>query len=446
MESRNHGEAGFTMVEILVAILIVAIASLATFALLSDATRNAQRAKASQVAVEYAEQELEYLRSLKYTQLAMTTAPTHSSNTESPNYRVFENTFALRRSPVGDPGNMVLNGTIDPGPTEFSSGDVTGKIYRYIVWHNDESCLESVCPGERDYKQIVVVVKLNTTPSQAAETGYFEVQSNFVDPTKNSGGGPLPDPGEGAVTAQQFFLSDTPCAATGTTVRQEIVADHPLHNTLGECAAGPQTGSTPGAPDALLLGSPPDPAPEDPTIPVVHQYSNDLYTEPGLQLVKEETSGCNNNPSGATNPASQIHRWVTDPMTETFVLSGRVTLEIFTRTLNETFYNAGICMYLFDSHKTPTGQTESRYFTNVSGGTPFWSYIPADSWPREWTSVRRTLELSKPEEILAGDRLGLAISTEREATQAAKAISIMYDHPGFPSRIEVDTRTPIKGG
>src|SRR4051794_31556598 len=168
MKQLRGGEGGFTMVEVLVAILIVGIASLATFTLLSDAVRNVSRAKAGQVAVEYAEQELEYLRSLENKQLAMTTAPQHSTNTGSPNYRVTESTFALNRTPIGNYRNLVIDGgsvygggeieggTINPGPTPFSNGGVSGRIYRYIVWHNDESCAEASCPGKQDYKQIIV--------------------------------------------------------------------------------------------------------------------------------------------------------------------------------------------------------------------------------------------------------------------------------------------------
>lgn len=441
------------MVEVLVAILIVGLASMATFALLSDAVRNVQRAKAGQVAVEYAEQELEYLRSLENKKLAMTKAPAHSTNVGSPNYRVAENTFALSRSPVSNYRNLVINGgsvygggeieggTIEPGPTKFTSGNVTGRIYRYIVWHNDESC-GSACPGNQDYKQIVVVVKLSKVASQPGETGYFEVQSNFIDPTKNAEKDPLPGSGGAVVTAQQFFLSDTPCSSTGSTTRVETTANHPLHNTLGECSQGPKGGTMVGAPDALLLGRPPisEAEVEVPT----YQYSNDLYTETGLQLVKEETSGCSSNPTGATNPAAQIHRWVTDQMAEEFKLTGRVTLEIFTRTLNESSYNAAICIYLFDRHLSGSTYTDT-YFTNLSGSTPYW-VSPTSAWPKTWTSVRQTLELSAAKTIPKGDRLGLAISTERAATQSAKAISIMYDNPGFASRIEVDTSTPINGG
>jgi prepilin-type N-terminal cleavage/methylation domain-containing protein len=457
MERRDHGEGGFTMIEVLVAILIVSIASMATFTLLADATRNTQRAKGEQVAVEYAEQELEYLRSLGYEQLAMEVPrPPHRENPENPNYRVKENEFALDRSPVGEYRNMVLNGgslrgggeieggIVEPGPTPFESGNVHGKIYRYIVWQNDESCGDA-CPGNQDYKQIVVVAKVEKTASLSAETGYFEVQSKFIDPIKNAESDPVPRGSEGVVTAQQFFLSDTPCAAGGTTVREEIGTDHPLHNTLGECSSGPQTGTTPGAPDALLLGSPPS-SEEVAVPPALYRYSNDLFfPEPGLQIIKEETKGCNPAPASGADPATQIHRWVTDPMAERFVLNGRATVELFTRMTNGAAnINAGICMYLFDRHKTAAGKEEDRYFANKLEGTKYW-FFPLKPWPSEWTSEQPALELSEAGEIPAGDRLGFAISVESKATESS-AVSIMYDHPSYPSRIEVDTNTPINGG
>ncbi|HEY8502531.1 MAG TPA: prepilin-type N-terminal cleavage/methylation domain-containing protein, partial [Solirubrobacterales bacterium] len=166
MARLGHSEDGFTIAEVLVAILILAIGSMATFSLLSAATRNAQRAEASQVALEYAEQELEFLRSMESEELALTASPPHSANTFSPNNRVTNGTFALQRSPLGSYRDLVVNGgslygggsveggMIAPGPTPFTSGDVKGKVYRYIVWRNDEKCTEANCPGKQDYKQI----------------------------------------------------------------------------------------------------------------------------------------------------------------------------------------------------------------------------------------------------------------------------------------------------
>lgn len=459
-------EDGFTIAEVLVAILIVSIGAMTTFGLLSAATRNSERAKGSQVALEYAEQELEFLRSMESKDLALTVAPPASANSLNPNRRVSGGSYALTREPLGNYRTMVVNGgslygggtvqggTISPGPTNFASGDVTGEVYRYIVWRDDESCSEAECPGKQDYKQIVVAVKLDTAPNLAAERGYVEVQSNFIDPTDSAENDPVPNAKGSVVTAQQFFLSDTSCAASGFTERQEIVGEHLLHNTRGTCASGQQTGTTLGAPDALLIGSPPDPAPDDPTNPPLYDYSNDTYLEPtpdtdkGLQIRKDDTNNCHYDPTGTTNPESQIHRWVTDPMEAAFTMTEKVTLEFYTRTLNDAQYNGTLCVYLYKRHEEGSIAVDTR-LTNTAGGTPYWTYTPQENeyWPRNaWTKVRLTMTFNEaPYTIPADDRLGIALSAERNNTQA-DAIPIMYDHPNYPTRIEVDTDTPIDGG
>lgn len=474
MTARRGSQSGFTIVEVLVAILIVALGAMATFSLFSSATRNAQRAKETQVALEEAEQELEYLRSLKSEQLALTATPPPSSNPLNPDYRVSANgaSFALEREPLGSYKELVHNGGVDgeakeivggkvsPGPTTFTSGDVSGEVYRYIVWRNDEGCSETKCPGTKDYKQIVVAVKLDSPPNLAAERGYVEVQSKFVNPTANAESGPVPNSEGKVVTAQQFFLTDTPCSASGTmeapTVRQETTEDHLLHNTLGTCASGLQNGSENiGAPDALLLGAPPDPAPEDPTVPALYDYSKDYVgsnpeTNKGLMIREDNSNGCNYNPTTTTNPNASVHRWVTDKMSTPFVMSNKVTLEIYTRALDNGLSTGTLCVYLFKREESgsPPVATDTMLI-NATGSKPYWEYTPEGNeyWPRyEWAKVRLTMNFQEaPKEIPVGARLGLALSIERNNTQA-EAIPVLYDTPNYPSRIEVDTTTPLNGG
>jgi prepilin-type N-terminal cleavage/methylation domain-containing protein len=465
MSALRNEEAGFTIVEVLVAVLIVSIASMTTFTLLSAATRNAQRAEASQVALEYAEQELELLRSMEDKNLALTASPPSSTNKNNPNSRVTNGTFALTRQPFGNYRNLVVNGgslyggghitggTVNPGPTAFTSGDVSGRVYRYIVWRNDEKCAEATCPGKQDYKQIVVAVRLNTPGNQAAERSYVEVQSNFVSPTDNKESDPLPGANGKVITAQQFFFTDSPCSASGLTTRQEPTANHLLHNTLGTCASGLQTGTTKGAPDALVLGSPPDPDPEDINNPGKYDYANDSYldTSPdagiGVQIRKDDTNGCHYTPVGTTNPESQVHRWVTDPVTSAFVLNGNVTLEVFTQSINKAQSSGKLCIYLFKRHETgsPPVATDTM-LTNSLGGTPYWTYLESPIWTTELKAKILTMTFSgAPFTIPVGDRLGVALSVERQSTPA-DALSFMYDHPQAPTRIEVDTSTPIDGG
>lgn len=470
MRRPSEREAGFTIVEVLVAAVILTIGALTTFALLSAANRNTDRAKASQVALNLAQQELEALRSMTNEELALTTYPPHSSDALEPDYRVSSSgsTFATVREPrssyrslvvngreiEGESGEFVEGGVVVPSES-FDSGDVSGTIHRYVLWRNDEAC-GSACPTSQDYKQVVVAVKLDTPGNQAGERGYVEAQSDFVDPTDSSEDDPAPNSEGNIVTAQQFFLSDTPCSSSGETEREEITGDHLLHNTLGTCASGPQTGTTVGAPDALLLGGPPDPAPEDPTNPALHDYADDTYLEPtpdtdkGVQIRKDDTSGCHYTPVGTTNPESQVHRWVTDPMDSNFKMTEKATLEFYTRTLNDELYTGTVCVYLFKRHEagSPPVATDTR-LTNKVGSTAYWTYTPEKnaSWPRfEWKKIRLTMTFNEaPYTIPAGDRLGVALSVERSNTPA-DAIPIMYDNPKDPTRIEVDTSTPIEGG
>ncbi len=464
--SSRRGEAGFTIVEVLVAILIVSIGAMTTFTLLTAATRNAQRAEGSQVALEYAEQELELLRSMEDKDLALETAPPPAVNSYEPNYRVRNGEFALSRQPLGtyrdlvvykDPlygGGYVTGKGVKPGPTKFTSGDVSGWVYRYVVWRTDEKCSETNCPGKQDYKQIIVAVRLDTPSNQAGHRGYVEVQSNFVSPTDNKENDPLPDANGNVITAQQFFLTDTPCSPSGFTARQEPSTNHLLHNTLGTCESGLQTGTTKGAPDALVLGSPPDPEPDDINLPARYDYSNDSYldTTPdagiGVQIRKDDTNGCHYTPTGITNPESQVHRWVTDPMAASFVLNGTVTLEVFTQAINKTQSAAGkLCIYLFKRHEVgvPPVATDTM-LTNSLGATPYWTYFESPAWTTELKAKILTMNFSgAPYTIPAGDRLGVAFSVERKDT-GGDGLSFMYDHPQAPTRIEVDTSTPIDGG
>jgi Tfp pilus assembly protein PilV len=461
MRKLAHKDQGFTIIEVLVAAMVLVAGSFATFGLLRAAALNTQRAKGSQVALDRAQQELEALRSFSDKQLALTAPPMPSTNPLSPNYRVSGGvsggTFAMTRMPVGDAANMVVNGgslsggLVNPGPTAFTSGDVSGRVYRYIVWRNDASCPETTCPGQQDYKQIVIVVRLDKTANQASQQAYVEVQSDFINPEDSS----LKDPvggANGVVTAQQFFLSDTPCSASGTTVRGEIAGSHALHNTLGTCASGVQGGTVAGAPDALLLGSPPDIASEDPTLPADYDYSSDYPLQTtvdaakGIQLRRDESTGCHYKPSGSSVPQWQTHRWVTDPLQSDFTMSGQVTLDVWSRTVKDVNTKAALCVSLFFRKESGSQPGEDSWLTNKVGGAAYWESVPSGNglWPEKWSEVTVKMTLNEPITIPKNYRLGLALGVN--GSTSADAISLMYDHPNYRSRIEVETPTPIDGG
>ncbi|MFL5872549.1 MAG: prepilin-type N-terminal cleavage/methylation domain-containing protein [Solirubrobacterales bacterium] len=494
-------EDGFTLIEVLVASIILALAALATFGVLAAATRNAQRAQATQVALDKAQEEIEKLHTLSYDELALDRSPSPSPDPLSPNYRVSADNsrYAVQREPLSQYATMDVNletGVVTPGPIPFEEGNVSGKLYRYVVWRNDPQCPESevgsedFCPGNHDYKQIIVAAKLDTPGNQQAERNYVEVQSQVSNPStqaqRSTREGKVGEGGTGneteaekkareekeaaedetagsgtgkAITAQQFFLTDTPCSPTGTTGRQVIEGDHLLHNTLGTCASGLRNGQTKnGAPDALLLGSPPDPDPADEANPLLYDYSSDSYLEPtpdtdkGVQILHDDSAGCNYVPKSSVHPEAKVHRWVTDPMPKEFKLSGTVTLEFYSRTLNEASYPGTICVYLFTRSETGSGESTVATDTLLENSETkklFWSYSSqgTGSWPRtEWTRLRLKMNIggTLPRGVKEKERLGVALSVDA-GTTPADAIPVMYDHPNYPTRIEVDTTTPLEG-
>ena len=258
----------------------------------------------------------------------MTTTPSHSIDELNPDYRV----NATSAGPLRSPGSrwaptekLVVNGgalygqaakkasisggVVDPGPTHFTSGDVSGEIYRYIVWRNDETCGSS-CPGEQDYKQIVVAVKLDTPRNQAAERGYVEVQSNFVDPTDSPERDPMPDADGEVVTAQQFFLTDTPCArkrGDGTRGNQPATTSSTTPLAPAPTARIPGR-PNPARPTRCCSAPPPTPRPKTQACPAALRLCErllpraDTRHRQGRPDPPRRHHGCHYVPTGTDQP------------------------------------------------------------------------------------------------------------------------------------------------
>jgi hypothetical protein len=449
-----------TVAEVVIATFILLLGIMATFQLFDAATRNTFRAEQSQVALDRAQRELEELRGLEYDQLAMTALPAGSSDPNDPRDRVAGTTFDVQRG-GGDSRPMVYNGgskygggtisggVVNPGPEPFTSGDVSGNIYRFIVWQDDPTCA-ATCPGPQDMKRIAVAVTLDDV-AVSYQRSYVEQQSEFVDPNDSV----ISDlePGEGnEITAEQFWLSDTPCEPNGSTNRVVPLADHPLHNTLGTCADGLRIGSTPGAPDALLLNQPPDTDPGDPGLPNPRDYSNDAYLEPvpdtdrGVQILRQPGPGCDYSPAAPPEAEAQIHRWVSDPVPQAFRMTGKAVLEVSTRAINDAHHRGRICVYLFVRQETPgpVPTVTDTPILNAATLSPFFIYQPGGGsfWPRNaWTKIRIQMNFNTVN-IAPGLRLGMAISVDRTTTDV-DALQFIYDHHIYPSRLEIDTTTPL---
>ena len=192
-------------------------------------------------------------------------------------------------------------------------------------------------------------------------------------------------------------------------------------------------------------------------------YSNDFYLEPsppdgdrGLQLSRQDAVGCSYSPSGAS-PQSKIHRWVSDPVPASFSLTGKVTLEFYTASINNELHSGKLCVYLFKRTETGTPPIATdTAISDSSGGLPYFEYVPdrGENWPKAvptvddplgWAKVRMTMNFN-PTTIAAGGRFGVALSAERAGTTFDAGLQVLYDHHKTPTRVEVETTTPIDAG
>ena len=451
-----------TVWEVTVATLILLLGILATFQMFDAAARNTFRGEQTQVAQDRAQRELEQIRSLDYDQVLLTSLPAAQVDPLDPRHRMSSTSFNVSRTGTDlaqvaynggckYPSGSLAGGVVAPGPEHFTSGDVEGDIFRFVVWRNDPTCPVLVCPGSQDLKELIVAVRLDTA-AISDDRPYVELHTRITDPN-DSVISDLPPGGGSTITAQQFWLTDTACENDGTTQRVTPFADHALHNTLGTCFNGLHTGTTAGAPDTLLTTAPPDTDPADPGLPAPWDYSNDSYLEPtpdntdkGVQILVQDANGCSYTPGG-TNPQAKIHRWVSDPLSPAFAMTGRAVIEFYTRALNDANHKGRLCFYLFTRHESIVGgvpvATDSR-LVDTATLNPYYTYTPGSGghWPRNvWTKIRFEMHYSAFT-YEAGDRLGIAVSVENQETDA-DAIQLLYEHHIFPTRLEVDTNTPL---
>lgn len=476
-----RGQGGFTMIEVMVSALILTLGSLAVLGLVSTQAHNTYRSEQSQVVSNRLQEEMEKIKQLPYSQIALSGLPADTADTTDPrwrtsgtNYSVTQDGTQLRAMVYNGStlygGGTVTGGTVSPGPDTFTSGDVHGTIYRSVVWENDPSCPDASCPGSQDLKRIMVAVRLDTT-AVGGPRHYQELQSQISDPDATVAG---PNPGcQGSTcntTPWTYFLTDTPTTCA-TTDRQAIAGDHLVHNTNGSCAAGPKnssdcttvlgTTSCPaGTPDLMVTHAPPLVA-ENP----LYDYATDVEPtqnpdqDKGLQMPKPSSTGCLSslfqpltNVSGALLPdpdptrMQTIHKWISNAMGTGFnvTLDGTGTLDLWTQSISAATYPGKICFWIFERHLNVLGVPVDTPVVNLdlSNLTYFTYSPPGGVWPTTWTELHIPLHFNANVNLGPQSRLGFALQVERTGTSGG-GLQFMYDEPSFDSRLVVNTNTSL---
>ena len=181
---RPVSESGFTIVEVLVAALVLTIGIVAVFGTFQSSQRLGTSAETHQTAAALGEGELERIRALSWTSLGLTARPTQTSTTDKNDPTYYEqpagekctsqgptSTNCYRWNWEGEASTaepLVIAGGADSteDPQTITTTAVAGgkatrltfKIYRFITWATDGSCTVAACSGEKDTKRVLVAV------------------------------------------------------------------------------------------------------------------------------------------------------------------------------------------------------------------------------------------------------------------------------------------------
>ncbi len=472
--STAGAQAGFTLVEVLVAAFLVVVGLVALLAAFDATGRTALAAQRHGQAVSYAQREIERLRTLDYdTQLGVTSLPAGAASTgnaagdptpDNPvnplyyvtgtslkvmaNYSNRNSGLQAGISPnpeplVGPADPKLTDPRVNPGPEPFVDGPTTGKVYRFVTYRK-ESCggvsilgvsVANPCsvdalgqPDGKDSKRVTVAVVLDSLADKAGPSKPVWMSSVVTDPNAAPLGVQLPpqaNPGSGAaVTAQPFFLYDTPCH---NATRQTVATPHATHNSAQAPLLGVATSCVaPNEPDLMSNDAPPGTI----TAPI-GDFSNDVARSAPVGLALQRSPS--GNPACPTTYSSsgqkaQIHTWASPASSPAFVIpptGARAALSIWTQTIDGNPGRGILCATLRDAL---TGAT-------LGSGT----YDQAN-WPTTPSQLDFTFALTAPLTVPVGDRLLLTVSLQSGSTNN---VELLYDHPSYASFLAVTTTTPL---
>jgi prepilin-type N-terminal cleavage/methylation domain-containing protein len=172
--SRHAETDGFTVVELLVAIVILAVGVLAAITVFDTSKRATRVSERLESQNHVAQRELERVESLPYSQVALTGVPTPVADSANPDYYVGSGTcpnFTWDQSGAHS-DQLVINNCSYPGISQAVTAGVVSPtpdttdypgyaVYDFVTWVNDSVCGTATgtsCPISYSYKRITIEV------------------------------------------------------------------------------------------------------------------------------------------------------------------------------------------------------------------------------------------------------------------------------------------------
>jgi hypothetical protein len=454
MLARARSQAGFTTIELLLAVMITSVGVVSLVGTLDISRRVTSFSEMKEAASHVAEQNMEELRALEYSEVALdgNASPSSSSDPRNPAYYLqsggtkykWDQKAGAPASHIAEP--LVIDAThgkVKAIAESWSDGRIHGKVYRYVTCATTAAGTAADCdsgPNTSAYKRLTVAVTVENAMGPQQPIMASTIVSD-PDLANGEGSNPNespntfctnPDTGQeepctqsttGAVST--WYLYDT--AATNST-RQEITGSHATHPTVassGTCSGA----TTTGCPKPDLMGI--DPSPSPTVTPPVYNYSNEITggTTPGGAVVRRDTTCTGGTPTTTDN--TKGHMWVTPPLGTAMSIS-QAALSISTQTFNGATADAMLCVAFYDVPNSITNLVASPPTFLVSKG-----YSPSPShWPQSASNIAFVLQLYEAGSatIAAGHRLGVRVWA---SSSSGADLVVLYDHPNHVSYVQV---------
>jgi Tfp pilus assembly protein PilV len=403
-QANPGAQDGLTLIEVIIAAFVLAVGILG-FMYNFDGSRKLTLASERQTSAAHrAQQEAERLQAVPYSELAMSSAPTHvaetCSSTSNPDACVStgaEYQYDTSKLEKKEALVVATGGAVSPTPIAWSGEHTSGFIYEFVSWESDKTC-GTKCEEEngKNYKRVTVVVTV-TVPSGTHAVSPIRISTLIADP--NAGGANAKNPLESPTTKcgpkseesctngievgkpEQYFLHDSPPESAVTPT-----ASHELHSTVAPSSAScTSTTTTSACPKPDLMDS--SPPPESAT--TLYDYSNNQdglgatsgESGHGGRVLMSANTACSASASSSISENTEGELWVTKPLSTDKKLTGVGALSIYTQTLGGTATAVTLCLGIYDVPNSLSNLVKSP--PTLIG---YSEYTP-DAWPQSLTNL-----------------------------------------------------------
>ncbi len=452
IQRRLSAEAGFTLVELMVALLILTGGILAVAASFDFSRASTDQSELKTAAIDRAQREIEAVRSLPYEQVAHPTggvlAP--SGDAIDPTSRIAGANFKWNRANPSASEPLVVSASGEvPMRQVISKGDEDRfgyTIWRFVTDTPEPACASAVdCEDDGDsYRRVTVVVRADGLGNKLDPVW---TSTTVIDPARaaNNDGKPQTlcqnEAGSSLELCSKeaegedlrFYLTNTP--ANLGNVRQAIPADpaqRKLHKTVripASCTASNSNGCP--VPDLMVETGLPLLEADDPVPPLV-SFATDVTptVAAGRPLVRDSVL-CNQTPT--TTDDLKGAYWVSPALAHSVKVNGRGTLRLYSQSWSGADHDVDVCVAIYS-----VPSTINNPVVVANQPTQIGRFTRRYRWPgsAQPLSLDVYLGLSQSYEVAAGRRIGLRLWL---ASSSGDDVVLLYDHNNHQSALTLVT-------